>query len=200
MIPMEQPPGYISPALIHRWSLFSRGAIPSTQRLGHRNFHLHTWRKNSQQLASSVRIFWLAHLSSAPRNRPRKKHDILVCIAVFAFGVQKMASLAVLIMKHKPEIHSKKWEDMTGTTKYCFHLPHGNNLSFGHGWMSRLNNLAIFQLEFLWDGSDLWVFLGERGWQLFLLQTSSNHGGNPTSWRAYIGTVSMRRVPSTSPY
>lgn len=41
-----------------------------------------------------------------------------------------------------------------------FHLPNGNNLSFGHGWMSRLNNLAIFQLEFLWDGGDLSVFLG----------------------------------------
>lgn len=106
--------------LHHRWSLFSRGAIPSTQRLGHRNFHLHTWRKNSQQLASSVRIFWLAHWRSAPRNRPRKKHDILVCIAVFAFGVQKMASLAVLIMKHKPEIHSKKIRRYDWNNKILF--------------------------------------------------------------------------------
>ena len=83
MIPMEQPHGYISPTLNyhvffwgflhHRWSLFSRGAIPSTQRLGHRNFHLHTWQQKLPAACKFREDFLTGSLKISPQKPTKKK-------------------------------------------------------------------------------------------------------------------------------
>lgn len=147
--------------LHHRWSLFSRGAIPSTQRLGHRNFHLHTWQQKLPAACKFREDFLTGSLKISPQKPTKKKTWHFSMYSSFRIwgtenGEPRCAHHETQA-RNPQQKNQKIWLEQQNIV---FHLPNGNNLSFGHGWMSRLNNLAIFQPEFLWDGGDLSVFLG----------------------------------------